>query len=225
MPNTLDRTIDTTHDVLRQRLREASAGVGTGSSPRDVQQMTDTFLASTCRHLCAANAVLVPAARQWLPDGSDLTRDFGRQCRQLELALRRAKGKVYGQAQTVHLSWGSVWSSVRTEFDTAVATERQIADALVSSLDTRAADALANRLYRLEVTAPTRPHPHAPRSGMAGSLARRMWARADRMWDSMEGRVLPQPVQPTVDRTPHGLLTQYLMGNPRLGVESAADVV
>ncbi len=225
MPNTLDRTIDTTHNVLRQRLREASAGVGSGASPRDVQQMTDTFMASTCRHLCAANAVLVPAARQWLPDGSDLTRDFGRQCRQLEQALRRAKGKVYGQAQTVHLSWSSVWSSVRTEFDTTVTTERQIADALVTSLDPRAADALASRLYRLEVTAPTRPHPHAPRSGMAGKLARRMWSRADRMWDSMEGRVLPQPVQPRVDRTPHGLLTQYLMGNPRLGAENAADVV
>ena len=51
-----------------------------------------------------------------------------------------------------------------------------------------------------------------------------MWARVDRTWDSMEGRVLPQPVRPRVDPTPHGLVAQYLMGNPRLGVESAADV-
>ncbi|HEX6249203.1 MAG TPA: hypothetical protein VFZ64_15135 [Nocardioidaceae bacterium] len=223
MTNILDVTTDTTHDVLRERLRAAAAGVASGAGPRDVQQMTDTFMASTCRHLCAVNTVLVPAARQWLPDGTELGRDFGRHCRRLEVSLRRAKGKVYGEAHAIHLSWGSVWEGVRTEFDAATRTERQIVRALVTTLDVRATDALANRLYRTEVRAPTRPHPYAPRHGLSGRLSRRAWAQADRLWDSLEGRVLPQPVSPRV-RGPHGLVAQYLLGNPRLGVESAADV-
>ncbi len=59
--NTLDVTIDTTHKILTERLQLAAAGTSSGATPRDVQQYADVFLASTCRHMCAATAVLALA--------------------------------------------------------------------------------------------------------------------------------------------------------------------
>lgn len=213
MTNTLDVTIATTHQVLAERLRHASAGVSAGATPRDVQQYADTFLASTCRHMCAANTVLVPAARQWLPDGAERRRGFHRQSRRLDLALRQVKSKVYGDAYAVQRSWADVWDDARTEFEATARLERQIVDALVAAIGVRASDALANRLYLAEVKAPTRPHPYAPRGGTSALLARLIWARADRFWDGLEGRAIPTSTGVRT-RPRRGLMTQYVMGNP-----------
>lgn len=216
--NTLDVTIDTTHKVLTERLHLAAAGTSDGAAPRDVQQYADTFLASTCRHMCAANAVLAPAARQWLPDGPESSRRFHRHCRRLDLALRQVKAKMYGSAYAVHRSWADVWDDARTEFTATTTLERRLVDSLVTTIDPRASDALADRLYKMEVKAPTRPHPYAPRTGASGLVARLMWARADRVWDGLEGRTLPAPVRGRA-RPQGGPMTRYVMGNPVLDVE------
>lgn len=216
--NTLDVTIDITHEVLTERLQLAAAGVSAGAAPRDVQQFADTFLASTCRHMCAANAVLAPAARHWLPDGAESSRRFHRHCRRLDQALRQVKAKMYGSAYGVHRSWADVWADARTEFSATTALERLLVDSLVSTITPRASDALADRLYKMELKAPTRPHPYAPRTGASARVVRLMWARADQVWDGLEGRTLPAPVRVPA-RPQGGPMTRYVMGNPVFDVE------
>ena len=46
-----------------------------------------------------------------------------------------------------------------------------------------------------------------------GLAARRMWAYADRFWDTAEGRVIPAPVAPRPHRH-DSLLAQYLVADP-----------
>lgn len=218
--NTLDVTIDTTHQILTERLHLAAAGTSSGASPREVQEYADLFLAGTCRHMCAATAVLAPAARQWLPDGTEGSRRFHRQCRRLDLALRQVKAKTYGSAYAVHRSWGEVWTDARTEFSATTALERRLVDSLVATIDPRAGDVLAARLHRMETGAPTRPHPYAPRSGTSGLVARLMWAWADRVWDGLEGRTPPAAVS-RPPRPRGGPMTRYVLGNPAFDTEGS----
>ena len=52
-------------------------------------------------------------------------------------------------------------------------------------------------------------------TGMAGTVARRVFAVADRFWDTAEGRVVPEPVRPP-PRRHDSLLAQYLVADPLL---------
>lgn len=223
MPDTLDMAIEATHDVLEERLSAAAIGVAPGNGPRDVQQLTDTFLVSTCRHMTAVNTVLLPAARSLLPDGRARAREFTRACRRLERSLAQTKAKLYGSAYAIHRPWAGVWADVRTAFADAVRVEREIVAALGSVTDAATRDDLAARMYRAELAAPTRPHPYLPHHGLAGRLTRRLWSWADRFWDAAEGRLAPEPVR-VRRHARDGLLTQYLLGSPRMGADRAPDV-
>jgi hypothetical protein len=46
-------------------------------------------------------------------------------------------------------------------------------------------------------------------------MARRIWAVADRFWDTAESRTVPQPVRPPSKEHAHdSLVAQYLVGEP-----------
>lgn len=195
MHNTLDAAVHATHHVLAERLRSASAALVTATGRRDVYQLTDTFLASTSRHLAAVNAVLVPAVKKHLPDGTARARAVIRQCRALELALAQTKARLYGESHAIHRPWVEVWDNVGSEFATNIALERSLVDDLAGRLDPPALDRLATRIYRTELRSPTRPHPYTPHTGLSGRISRRAWASADRFWDVAEGRMIPEPVR------------------------------
>jgi hypothetical protein len=81
--------------------------------------------------------------------------------------------------------------------------------------------ALADRVYRAEVRAPTRAHPYLPHRGFLGHTARRVWAAADRFWDTAENREVPPPVRPhPKDHSHESLLAQYLVGEPRMDADA-----
>jgi len=195
MHNTLDAAVHATHHVLAERLRSASAALVTATGRRDVYQLTDTFLASTSRHLAAVNAVLVPAAKRHLPDGTARARAVVRQCRALERALAQTKARLYGESHAIHRPWEEVWDNVGSEFEAHIQLERSLVDALIDHLDPPALDRLATLVYRAELRSPTRPHPYTPHTGLSGRISRRAWASADRFWDVAEGRMIPEPVR------------------------------
>ena len=214
MGSLLDLTIDATHDVLGERLATAIASHGEArpmSPSRGSYPETDTFLASTARHLAAVSAVLVPATRRVLVDGDERARAFVQQSKRLEMSLGQIKAKLYGEAHAIHRTWSEVWKDASREFNEAIRMERQLVDDLHGLLTPEEMNTLAERVYRAELRAPTRPHPFLPHRGLAGRVARRIAHGVDHFWDSAEGRMLPAPIHP---HHKAGLMTHYLLGDP-----------
>lgn len=210
----LDLAITTTHEVLSQRLARAIASHGPARPQRPSRGAypdTDQFLASASRHLAAASAVLVPAARRSLIDGDHRAREFVHRSRQLEFALNQVKAKLYGEAHAIHRTWSHVWAEVQREFDATMEHEQRLVEDLADHLSAFDMDDLAQSVYRAELRAPTRPHPFLPHRGLAGRVSRRVAHGIDHFWDSTEGRMLPEPVRP---HHKAGLMTHYLLGDP-----------
>jgi len=218
----LNRSITATQDALDNRLETAIGHHPTLANPREHYPATDTFLASSSRHLAAVNAVLVPAARRELPDGSHRAHEFSRQCRHLEAALAQTKAKLYGSAYAVSEPWPEIWHDVRREFDRTMTMEHDLTSSLAEHLDDEENEALVDRLYRAERKAPTRPHPYVPHLGVTGRVARGVCRQVDRFWDTAEGRMIPEPIR-VHDRAHQGRLTQYLLADPHLEEEGDAS--
>ncbi|WP_141015219.1 hypothetical protein [Nocardioides sambongensis] len=210
MHDQLGTTVHQTHDVLALRLAHAQGAFPTRERPRERFPATDRFLASTSRHVAAANTVLVPAAED-SDDGRERAVAFTDQSKRLEEALAHTKAKLYGSTYAVRRPWRDVWADVQVEFDAFWAEEDQLVGVLRTDLDR---NVLAERLYRSELVAPTRPHPYIPHRGRSGRMARRVAVRVDRFWDTTEGRMIPEPVRPDPHR--EGRLTQYLLADPHI---------
>lgn len=206
-------TIDATHQSLEDRLRDATARTTVLGQPRDTYARTDAFLAATSRHLAAVDSAVLPMVRRRLPDGSSRVHEYLQQARRLEHSLAMLKARLYGEAHAVHASWPRVWTEVRRQLTRHNKMERALVEALIEELSPEERDDLAQSVYRSEIKAPTRPHPYTPHTGMAGLIARRLWAVADRFWDTAEGRVIPDPVRPRAHKA-DSLMAQYMLGIP-----------
>lgn len=215
MHDRLQHSIRATHDVLDERLSTAEYRRPTPTSPRDIFPATDTFLASTSRHLAAANAVLTPALERNLPDDHEMASAFSRAGKDLEQAMAQTKAKLYGEAHAIHRPWSEIWSDLHQRFDAFMELEERAAQALVDHTSDDFCNHLADRVYGAELHAPTRPHPFVPHRGIPGRVARRICRGVDHFWDAAEGRMIPEPVKPH-DRNHDGLVTQYLLADPHL---------
>ncbi len=223
-PNLLVVTVEATHQSLQQRLDEATRPrVANGHSQWD-RARVNAFLAATSRHLGAVDEALLPEVARRMPDGHERVKAYLHAARLLEQALVRLKARLYGELHVAHAPWAQVWDDVRRQLAHHNENERALVEDLTAGLDRDVAQSLADRVYRSELRAPTRAHPYLPHTGWAGVAARRMWALADRFWDTTEGREIPPPVRPKPkDHTNDSLLSQYLVGEPHLN--AAAPVI
>ncbi|MEV5966349.1 hypothetical protein AB0L70_31570 [Kribbella sp. NPDC051952] len=171
-------------DLLRTAARRESP-----APPGEARMNTDRFLAQASRHAAATTRILLPTFAQHVPAGRKEVRDHLRAIRRLEHTLVKAKAKEYGQAQTVHVPWASVWSGVHNHLTRTIATERRLAAMLGEHLDSGDEARLRDRFTRAIATAPTRPHPHLPHTGVPGQVARLVCAKLDALWDEVEGRI------------------------------------
>lgn len=215
--NRLVVTIQATHQSLQLRLDEATHHAAVRSRPRDAYARTDAFLAATSRHLAAVEDVLLSVATKRLPDGEQRVAEYLRQAKHLELAIAHVKARLYGEVHAAYRPWPEVWDDLRRELTRHNEHERSLVEDLASTLDEPDSDELAEKVYRAEVKAPTRAHPYIPHTGLAGHLARKLWAVADRFWDMAEGRMVPAVVRtPPKEHAHDSLMAQYLTGEPRL---------
>lgn len=206
-------SVQATHRSIEERLGDALTPHRDPRRPRDGYAATDTFLAAISRHIAATESVLVPHLRRVVPDGEVLARDYLAAARRLELTLSLLKARLYGEAHAVHLEWPDLWESVRERLFDHNRLEDRLVEEVRRHSDMRALEPLADRLHSAETRAPSRPHPRLPHSGALGLVARRVWAVADRFWDTAEGRVVPAPVT-LPPRRHESLLAQYLMADP-----------
>jgi hypothetical protein len=159
------------------------------AQPGDARMNTDRFLAQASRHTAATTRVLLPSVAQHVPAGRAEVRDHLHAIRRLEHTLVKAKAKEYGQAQTVHVPWASVWGGVHNHLARTIAAERRLAAMLGEHLDSGDEARVRERFTRALAAAPTRPHPHLPHTGFPGHVARTLCAKLDALWDEVEGRV------------------------------------
>jgi hypothetical protein len=214
----LRNSIHHTHEYLAARFDDASAMVNTPGQPRKGYEHIDTFLALASKHLNAVDAALLPAVRKHLPDGGQVVHDYLRSAKQLELALAHVKAREYGSVLEAKRSWRSVWSDVGNALAAHRRSEEQLSERLSTGMPAPALDEITERLHRAEVAAPSRPHPYAPHTGVFGLAARRFLHAVDSFWDTVEGRMAPEPVRP-----PHkspGPMTQYLLADPHFDEEN-----
>jgi hypothetical protein len=212
--DTLAMTVAATHRSLEERLGEATSPHQDRSRPRDAQAAADMFLAATSRHLAAVEEVLVDEVRRVVPHSEQLVADYLEAARDLEQVLSLVKARVYGEVHAASLGWSDLWVRVRTRFDHHNRLENEMVARLAEHGAEDHSDALARAVFEAEIKAPTRPHPLLPHRGPLGHLARKLFAIADRFWDTAEGRIIVDPVKPP----PHkhdSLLAQYLVADPK----------
>ena len=212
--DSLVMTVEATQQSLEQRLAEVFAPHHDPLRPRDTYAVTDTFLAATSRHLAAVQAVVLGHVRRAVPDGDAVVHQYLEAARELEQTLSLIKARLYGEAHAIHLSWSELWVRARTQLTEHNRLENHMVAELVRHGEPAEVDGLARKVFDAETHGPTRPHPTLPHTGLLSLVARRIWAVADRFWDTAEGRVIPEPVHPA----PHkhdSLMAQYLVADPK----------
>ena len=209
----LSSTVQHTHDNLAARLESASTMVSTPGQPRKAYEAIDTFLAIASRHLNAVDATLLPTARKRLPDGTQLVHDYLHSARHLEVMLAHVKARAYGSVFEAGHHWTEVWSDVGDALGSHRRCEVDLAALLAGTMEPGELDDLTEKLHRAEGSAPTRPHPYSPHTGLAGLVARKVLHAVDSFWDTAEGRMSPEPTRPQKKKP--GLLGQYLLADPR----------
>jgi len=220
--DSLTLTVQATQRSLEERLGEALLPHRDPLRPRDHYAATDTFLAATSRHLASVEAVLVDRVRHSVPDGHELGHEYLQAARRLEQTLALIKGRLYGEAFAIHLSWPDLWDRAHLQLTEHNRIEIRMVEDLVRYGDPVTVDGLARRMFDVEAHGPTRPHPRTPHTGLLGLAARRMWALADHFWDAAEGRVIPEPVHPAPHRH-DSLMAQYLVADPKF--DASATIV
>ena len=213
----LRHSVEHTHENLAAWLAGARAMAGTREQPRKAYEDIDTFLAIASRHLGAVDAVLVPAVRHKVSHSSRLVHDYVHAERELEVALAHIKAHAYGSTYESGYTWPEAWAEVDESLDRHRTVETTLAAALTEVLTPEALDDLAEALQAAEAKAPTRPHPWAPHTGVAGSVSRKVLHAVDAFWDTAEGRMAPEPEPPAKPKP--GLMWQYLLADPRFDEE------
>lgn len=212
----LRSSVQHTHDSLTERMHVARSMGVPADEPRLGYQRIDTFLACASKHLHAVDAVLLPPARQ-LPEGGEVVHEYLRSAKELEVVLAHVKAHEYGSVYETEFTWPAVWDDVGEAMTAQWDWEEQIAEWLTETTDDAELERLAERLQKAELSAPSRPHPYVPHTGVLGKVSRRVMHTADQFWDHVEGRMIPEP--PREPKKPPGRMAQYLMGDPRFDEE------
>jgi len=202
------------HDLIGEMLDIADTRRECGKEPRLARQLTDTFMATTCRHLAAVNDALLPEARRRLDGGRQIVTAYGLHTRELERTLRSMKACLYGDANASRLRCSELWQRLRKLLVEHEVQENAIVERLTETLSEPEMGALAAKMHRIEERSPTRPHPYSPRAGFAGRVSHRVWSVVDGFFDQAEGRVIPYQA-PTPHPHSDSRLTRYMLGTPR----------
>lgn len=218
----LSSSLQKTHSDLAERLDAARTHTEDDRADSRAQRgRIDTFLASTSQHLHAVDAVLLPIVRRVCEDGRQRVHDYLVSAKALEVELSHVKAHEYGSVYEHRFAWQDVWVRLEAVMADAWKHEQELGAQLAEALDGDRLQALCERLAAAELTAPTRPHPYTPHTGILGLMARKVMHAVDSFWDAAEGRMVPEP-----ERSPRkepGLFGQYLLGDPRFDPEQERE--
>jgi len=136
-------------------------------------------------HSAVEKEIFYPAVRSALAGGDDIVKDALREHQDVELSLERLHKVSMGSDEfTVEILSlaGDVREHLRKE-------EQEIFPAVRKVLSERELTHLADKILQAARHAPSRPHPHAPRSALGSKLAGRLVGPLDRLRDFARQRI------------------------------------
>jgi hypothetical protein len=141
-------------------------------------------------HIATLERVIYPAAVRHLPTDSDALSGQRVRTRELALLVRRLHARLDGDAATAPLDVAGLRDAVLVAVEEHTAREQELAGRLRAAMGaSHWSELLARYTERLQ-HGPTRPHPHAPRGGLAGRFAYRLSTFADRTLDVLDSRAV-----------------------------------
>ena len=206
--NVLDVLVEATHESLATAAGRGRRPGRRRAESREHRARVNAFMAATSRHLAAVDETLVPEVVRRMPDGPQRVKSYLHEARLPRAGARAAQGPaVRGAAHRPP----AVGRGLGRRTTAAGRSPREGAGAHAPAHGDPGpgtCEALADRVYRAELKAPTRAHPYLPHTGVLGHTARkhvgrrrpvlghrRRAGRSRRRCSPAQG---PQPRQPPV---------------------------
>jgi hypothetical protein len=164
-------------------------------------------------HLSAIEHVVCPVLAKKFGASAPPVVALRRKGIEMEQALRTLERTLSGDASVMHLVDCADFSRRLTELvSERAADELVLLERLSDQLSAADQRRLAELYHHTLETAPTRPHPHSPHSGVLGSVAYHVNARRDHVMDVFDARGVPTPHRaPTPLKS--GRWGDYLLGH------------
>jgi Hemerythrin HHE cation binding domain len=212
------------HDGLRDRIVAAHDDVGRLvdataqekgpdlTDPRNGSRVFDTAVAAISAHVSAMMTVLYPAMRRSLPDSHGDLRKLERDAREMASVMRGMEQHLNGDTNRPSESISELRADLEALFETHKRTEEALLARLESVWSADERKEWTTKFENAMRHAPTRPHPHLPRSHALLTPAVGLSARWDHILDTLDARAVAG--RPVRQPGPPGLWGWYLLGRP-----------
>jgi hypothetical protein len=154
----------------------------------DEPEMGYVAIARLSGHLAAMWRTVYPQADGQLGADGKLRTVCLSHAREVEWTLRLLECQLSGEASATGLPVLAVSAVLAQRLGSYVLAERALVTWLEDQLAAEGREELARKYRRVLTRAPTRPHPHCPRSGPLCRAAFWLHSRWDRLLDTMDSR-------------------------------------
>ena len=154
---------------------------GDGVAP----ELFDEMVRAVSVHDAVERELLYPTVGSASGEGSDLAKDALNDHVSLATSMQRLQKLGFNDAAAFHAELGDAIYGARRHI---TKEEAEIFPVLSASLTTDMLVELGGRLRSARDRAPTRPHPHNPRSGTGAKVVDRLVAPLDRLRNQLGGR-------------------------------------
>lgn len=188
---------DDVHNLFRA-LENPGADV---SDPRRGGRAFDALVAAISAHLSSMRLALYPRIRRALPGARDQVRDLERGAREMASVMRAMEQHLRGDVHRPGESMDELHAGLKALFEVHEETETALVGRLEATWSLEEGRRFARKTDASMRHAPTRPHPHLPRSRWLLRPAVGATARWDHVLDTLEarsvaGRPVRQPAPP-----------------------------
>ncbi|WP_308127743.1 TIGR03085 family metal-binding protein [Frankia sp. CiP3] len=208
----LPEMIKASHDAATHLVGLTFTEAATSGDPRRALRAADTAVAVISAHMYAVQTSVYPMARRRLPDSRPRIAELCAQGRETASVLRGISQYIQGDVHRPDESMGRLRERLAELEEQHIAAEEALVADLDKALSPDDRRRMATAFRRSMRRAPTRPHPHLPRTAVVGSLVLRLAGSWDHILDTMDARIAADG--PVRAPAPAGLWGWYLLGRP-----------
>jgi Hemerythrin HHE cation binding domain len=205
--------IASAHSDAQALIGAAGPAGGAGPDPGDPRvgmRVFDAAVAAVTAHLCAMRTVFYPDARRRGGDAPAAVATLTASAREMASVMRGMEQYLNGDTHQPSETLSELRVDLAALFDTHVAVEEGLIASLEAGWSPAERDRATARIEKAMRHAPTRPHPHLPRSGPMLAPAVRVSAQWDHVLDTLDARAVAG--RPIRQPGPPGLWGWYLLG-------------
>ncbi|MCW2886456.1 MAG: hypothetical protein JWL58_3318 [Streptosporangiaceae bacterium] len=190
-PNVILTAVVTRAHANVRRSLNATAQPQPQDDPWRQTRLLDFAIATLSGHIAAMRTTVHPLAGQALPHGRAQVTAYHQVQRDLEHLMWSLHQVLHGDARAPRRSAASLYRTLSTTFDTYAEHEAMLLTRLQQVTTHRQQQSLMRDIKAALTGAPTRPHPHIPRSLGRARPVTRIIALWDGLLDEVHGRSTP----------------------------------